>query len=353
MVQGESRPASRRLIGLITTVALVVFLLPHSAFSKQESRYEPAGPFRISNQMPLYLYYISMPPETAECVKKGRVEAEIRYDVANTIIDQHEVSTWPPSKRKYWVTIDGEVNQFTIDANYGLLDNIEVNLRIPYIIFNGGYLDSFIQNFEDTFHFKTPNARQGRGKDEFAYSIKEYNVECAPIDSPENAFGDAILGLKVRVLSEKGARPAISLRTAVKFPNLSDAELIGSKKWNGAAGIVMTKSFLKKFFLYANLDYLYIEKPDFLTIDTDSHILSLGGSLECSLTDRLGWLAQVVANTTPYPDGIPCLEQHAMIISTGFSYRFSEKVTAKFAINENTNSAAPDFGMELSIKARF
>lgn len=59
-------------------LTLYLILYPLSFSEAEEAKYQPAGPLNIRNQMPMYLFYISMPPGRAETLKKGRLSAQGR-----------------------------------------------------------------------------------------------------------------------------------------------------------------------------------------------------------------------------------------------------------------------------------
>lgn len=158
-----------RQAGNLKIILITVLWIASSALCLQaeENKYQPSGPLNIRNQMPMYIFYMSMSPDKAQTLKKGKFGIEAGYHVTNNIIRQND--PWPSSKSYseliYDITIDAEIQRFYADIKYGILDNFEIGIDVPYFAYSGGYLDGFIQNFEDTFDcITTPSGREDREK---------------------------------------------------------------------------------------------------------------------------------------------------------------------------------------------
>ncbi|MFH0732523.1 MAG: DUF3187 family protein [Candidatus Omnitrophota bacterium] len=347
-----------------TIVAFFVFLLTaHSsqptAIFAEENKYQAVGPLNVRNQMPLYLFYMSPTLDKAQTLKKGKIRVDASYHVSNIVVHQRP---WPGQQfggvtekdREWWVYVDTEVNRVDANLSYGILDDMEISLDMPYYIFSGGYLDSFIENFERSFSFiKTPNAREETEKYNYEYEIRNKGNPYIFSTSEANDFGEVSAYLKYKILDENKWVPTASLRAAVKFPTAKD-ELLGSKKFDYAAGILLDKSLFKRFFVFLNMNYIFVDKPDILSnLDVFKKEMLHGAlGLEYFLTDKTSMLFQFTANTTVYDGGVPATDHDPGVLTLGFNHNFNDKISWQIAIDENTNGAAPDFGVFTSLKIK-
>ena len=321
----------------------------------EESKFQPSGPLNIRNQMPLYMFYISMVPKEAETLKKGKLSIEGGYHVANTIIKQHD--PWPSwktySSLTYDLLIDTEVGRFYADIRYGLLDNFEVGINIPYLDYSGGYLDSFIKSFEDVFSaIKTPNARESRAKDQYRVNVVHFGQTVVDSTSEVNGLGEITLEAKYKALEETDYMPRVSLRGTLKLPTASD-EMLGSDEIDYGLGILFDKKLFDRLFLYGNFNIAFIKRPDILDkLSIDDYMLSGLFGAEFFITDKCSLILQAIGNTSVYDEGVSAMDKDGFVLSAGFNYNFNDKVSWQIAVDENTNSAAPDFGVYTGLKIK-
>jgi len=298
---------------------------------------------------------MQMAPEKAKTTKKGRYNIDTGYHVANTIIKQHD--PWPGWKPyadlTYDLLIDMEVSRFYADFKYGLLDNLELGIYIPYLDYSGGYLDGFIEGFEDAFEaIKTPNAREDRGRDQYRFKVVHYGQTVIDNSSEADGLGEIVLKAKYNITDEKDYLPALSLRGAIKLPTASD-EVLGSDEIDYGVGVLLDKKLHERVSLYANFNAVFIERPDIIDkLNVDDYILSALIGLEFFLTDRTSMILQALGNTSIYDEGVSAMDKDGVVLSLGFNHNFTENVSWQISMDENTNNAAPDFGLLTSLKIK-
>jgi hypothetical protein len=120
------------------------------------SAFAKTGPIPIRNQMPLYLFYLQMEPDKASVAKQGKLDINAGYTVSNVT-----VSCFTPVSSLYDINIDAEVSRMTLDLRYGLSEKLEAGLDVPYLSLSGGYLDEFVEGFEDTVGATTLQCASG------------------------------------------------------------------------------------------------------------------------------------------------------------------------------------------------
>jgi len=324
---------------------LIVLILAMSAnpIFAEENKFMPNGPFSVRNQMPLYTFYLAMEPDRAETLKKERFTAEAGYHVSNVIISEQDGG--------YWGFIDTEISRLYADIKYGVQDNLEIGINISYLNYSGGYLDSFIESFEDIFSsIDTPAVRDAREKNKYEFRLEHNEQKIIEDYSKPEGLSEITLKIKYKILEETEYCPTLSLRSALKLPSAS-ADLLGSEKIDYGFGILADKQLSDRLFMYANFNLIFIQKPDILDeLNMENYMLSGLLGLEFFLTNRTSMVFQAAANSSVYKEGVSSMEKDAAVLSFGFNHNFNDKISWQIAIDENTNSAAPDFGIFTSLK---
>ena len=327
----------------------------YDADDEEELFIESSGPVPIRNQMPLYLFYLQMAPERASVTERNKFLVNADYTVSNVT-----VSAFTPASSLYEIQIDAEVHRITVDLRYGIYDNLEIGLEIPYIGMCSGYLDDFVEGFEDGIGARTPRSRERQGSNEFDYMVKYDNRHLIKEKSSKKGLGDVSLNAKYQILKESWYNPwpNISLRSAVKFPTATESDLVGSGEMDYGVGLLIDKNFFERFFLYLGGNVVFIEKPGVLDIlDIDDKIYSYMLALEYFFTERFSVVTQVTGNTTPYPESSTNpLDNDAHDYLLGVNYRLKERsdISWRFAVVENISAASsPDVSFYTGLNWEF
>ena len=314
-----------------------------------------SGPITIRNQMPLYLIYLQMEPDKANVIEQNKFDINADYTVSNIT-----VSCFTPVSSLYNINIDAEVSRFTLDLRYGIYENTEVGLEVPYISLSRGYLDGFVEGFESTVGATTPRSRTRQGSYNFNYSFIYNNQNLIKRTNASDGLGDVVLKAKYQISEEDvhGFWPNASFRTAVKLPTGEKASLLGSGELDYGFGLLLDKTFSEKITVYAGCNLVIIKKPSFFSVlNLKQNIVSGIIGAEYLLTQRFSLVAQVTGNTTPYPaSGTNALDENAFDVGLGFNYLWKEKqnVSWHFAFTENINSASsPDVSLNTGWKVGF
>lgn len=338
-------------------VFIFLFFIKGVAFaysSSEENFSKNSGPITIRNQMPLYLFYLQMIPDKAEVLARNKFVINADYTVSNIT-----VSAFTPGTSLYDIEIDLEVSRLNLDLRYGVYDNLEIGMELPYISLSRGYLDGFIETIEDGIGARTPRSRQRQGSYEFDYSFRYNGKYLIQEKHSSEGLGDMVLNAKYQLLKEDARLiPNISIRSAIKFPTAKKDDLLGSGELDYGVGLLLDKGFFDRFFIYAGANVSAIEKPSFLSdIGLKNEIYSGMLALEYFFTKRFSFVAQVSGNTTPYPssDTTP-LDNDAYELGLGVNYA-SEKedgVSWHFAFTENIKTASsPDASFHTGLNWKF
>ncbi|MDP2912167.1 MAG: DUF3187 family protein [Candidatus Omnitrophota bacterium] len=334
----------------IVAAAIVVFLTLFPSFVLAKS-----NPIQIRNQMPLYLFYLQMEPDSASVMEQNKFDIKADYTVSNVT-----VSCFTPVSSLYNINIDAEVSRITLDFKYGIYENTEVGLEIPYLSLSRGYLDEFVKGFEDTVGATTPRSRLKQGSYNLNYSFIYNSQDLINTKNASDGLGDIVLKVKYQMLEEDrfGLMPNVSFRAAVKLPTGEKRSLLGSGEMDYGFGALLDKTFSERVTVFAGCNFIIIEKPDFFSVlNMKRNMVSGVIGVEYLLNQGFSLVAQVTGNSTPYPSsGTNALDESAIDVGLGLNYIWKEKqnVSWHFAFTENFNSAAsPDVTFNTGWKVGF
>jgi len=298
----------------------------------------------------MYLFWYFFPQEKAQVAEQKKFAAVFDYTVSNIVVDK--VTT--PSE-EYIVRMDMEVNRYNLNLKYGALEKLEVGLEVPYLVMSKGYLDSFVENFEDAVGATAVGARKRTGKYRFNYEVIHNDKKLINTQEPPDGIGDIALSTKYMIIDEMAASPRVSVRGALKFPTASKSEYLGSGKFDYGAGLLLDKSF-NRLFTYFNLNAVFINKPDFLKeMGIKNYIISGMLGLEYCFTERFSTILQGTLHSTPYPPtGTDPLENPGGEAALGLNYQFTANSNWHIAVVENVYAdSTPDVTFQLGGKVKF
>ncbi|MCX5716006.1 MAG: DUF3187 family protein [Candidatus Omnitrophica bacterium] len=331
-------------------IAAVIALLGLAPRGFAYERVNPAGPMPIRNQMPLYLFWYSFSQDKADVLKGKKFVATFDYTVSNVIVDKVTTPT-----EEYIVRADMEVTRLNCDIKYAFLERFEASLEVPYLILNRGYLDTFVEHFEQAIGATAVGARRRADKDQFNYQVIHNNDYLIDTQRSSAGLGDIALALKYMLLEEMNGLPRISARAAVKFPTASKKDYLGTGKIDYGIGILADKSF-GRFFTYLNLNSVFIQKPDFLSeLNIKNYILSGMLGLEYCFTERFSGILQGTLASTPYPKtGTDPLDNKAGEAGLGLNYQLTMNSNWHIAVVENLFAdSTPDVTFQLGGNIKF
>lgn len=313
-------------------------------------KFWPKGPFSIRNQVPLYLIYYFFPQESARVVDSNNLTVSFDYTVSNIVVDKVTTPT-----EEYIIRMDMEVNRFNLNLRYGLFDRMEMSLEIPYLVLSEGYLDAFVEEFEDLIGATSVGARRRTDRGRFNYNVRHNNRDLVKLIMPVDGIGDIVVGGKLMLFNEKRIRPAVSIRSALKFPTASEDVYLGNGGYDFGIGVLLDKSF-GRFFVYFNLNVVYIAKPNYFEeFDMEDYILSGLFAIEYCITEKTSVGIQATWNSTPYPHtGTDPMDNDAIEVALGFTYDFGKNVSWHFVVVENTYAdSSPDVTFQTGYKLIF
>lgn len=187
------------------------------------------APFATSNQSPFVQVYGLPAAQSADLTAAGRFNAGFQFDVSNNFTINN--------KGGEDISIDGETYRANLRLRYGLTDDIEVGIDIPYLSHSGGGLDRFIENWHDFWQLPD-GGRPDYPRDQLDFSYRNNGQSLAAVTESQGGIGDVSLGLGYQLSATEKRQWA--LRTSLKLPTGDAGQLLGSGSTDIAAGINFT-----------------------------------------------------------------------------------------------------------------
>lgn len=187
-------------------------------------------PFRTTNQSPLVMIH-PIPAESSSVITpKGRLLSALTLDIANS----YSLST----SANEGILLDGESSRWTLSTRYGVTDSVEVGIELPWIIYGGGFLDSFIIGWHDAFGLPQ-GGRKAAPDNRIRYSYVNSGRQTLLMDSSASGLGDVVLTSGVKLYEEKSraAHDTLALRSTIKLPTGDSGNLLGSGATGGTLSL--------------------------------------------------------------------------------------------------------------------
>jgi hypothetical protein len=178
-------------------------------------------PFKTFNQQPTLQVYGLPLDSSAVITPQGRLNVALVEDLASSYRNNSSASEQ--------LVFDGESYRTTLAIKYGIDDRFDVGLNIPYILYGGGFLDSFIIGWHDTFGMPQ-GGRDIAPKGAINYSYRQNGVDKLTMNRSGSGVGDISLtgGVKLYATADAGSRKNVALRGDLKLPTGESGALRGS-----------------------------------------------------------------------------------------------------------------------------
>jgi hypothetical protein len=224
-----------------------IFCLAILSFSPDASSEEftPKGPLTMRNQNPLYLQFLNIKPTRAVTIPKNSVSFRVDNEYSNTFERGLGGNT------ELFLDMESLRTSFNIDV--GIYDNMDAGIEIPFLSFDTGFLDNFIQEYHKAFGFLN-GGREGVANGGFNYRFLEGENAIYNVGMEDFGLGDITLKFKHNFWEEKKLAPAVAWLFNFKLPTGSPEDGTGSGEPDFGFGTAFEKSY-QRWHGYLNLAY--------------------------------------------------------------------------------------------------
>lgn len=308
-------------------------------------------PFNTFNQSPLVQIYGLPHDRGADIVPTGKFRISMNQDLSSNYTvknSSHEQ-----------ITLDGETYRLAFAARYGVAPRWEVGIEIPYLFQGGGFIDSFVINWHNTFGLPQ-GGRDNAPRDRMSYRYSKDGVQKLRVEQAGSGIGDMSLtsGFSMYENSDDKAHDQLALKAALKLPTGDSSSLRGSGGTDfmlQLCGSMTNYSEWGSLGVYGSAGALAMSKGDVLR-NQHNQLAGVG-------TVGIGWgpaswisfKVQLNGNTPLYRDSsLAELSKSSLLLVLGGALKFPGEYLLDIGVAEDLAvGSAPDVGFHLGLSKRF
>ncbi len=279
--------------------------------------------------------------------RSGR--GQVTFDL---ISNSSEISTANES-----LVFDGETYRIALSGDYGIGTGLELGFDLPLLSHQGGFLDSFIEGWHDTFGLPQ-GTRDQTTANQLEYSYTRQDGQSFGLQSDSSGIGDLSLRGAWQLLRDDNRKRALALRVALKLPTGSTEKLTGSGSTDltlWISGEQRLRTNAGQLFLYGGGGGLISSDGDLLA-DQRRNLVGFV-SLGCGWQPwtRLGLQLQFDGHSPFYREStLEEISDFAGQLAIGGSLALGEQTVLELAVVEDIIVAtAPDVVFHLALRQLF
>lgn len=291
-------------------------------------------PLASRNQFPVSLMFVSLAPESASSLSRGRTRLNIDFDYSNIITGQETEDEF--------LYLDLEYLRTNVVVQYGLPANMEIGASFPFYVYYGGFLDGFVGGFHELLGL--PNFLRGQ-TDNGLTRYEFVNGASSPFlgDEAVTAAGDMTVHFKKTLFENQ--RYAFAARSDVKFPTGNPKTLSGSGAMDAGIGIAFDR-ITERWGFYSNANYHFLGQPD--TFSVKNFFSSMVG-FDLRLKSRLTAHLQFDHAQSFVESELPLFNEAAQQVALGLRWRYSDRFVYEWRFVEDLSKPSPDFTFSFQI----
>ncbi|MGE0641579.1 MAG: DUF3187 family protein [Thermoanaerobaculia bacterium] len=366
MTAGISARRGRRSTAVLALFIAAAAAVPAGA---EIDRYLiDTGPLRIRDQFLPGLGYLGFDPVSADILSPGEWQLDFVVTASNSFAHSIEIeralearpdrsglgleelrAIQPDHAGHGLFYLDGEHTRWAVAARRGIGHGLQVEIVVPVIRIDGGFLDSTIEGFHDTFSLGQAG-RLGAPRGRFGAYVRSGDQEVYLDRSPGTALGDIVLGVRYDL---RRSRPAPKLELAIeglaKLPTGDVDRLTSSGSADFGAQLLGTRYF-RGSCLHFSLGAAYLGPHELYDLDPQT-IVSGMLAWEIALGGKTTGLVQATVSQSPFKDLSSAeIRSASTQLTAGVKHAFGRNVLF-LGVTENlanfNNSA--DIGLHIGV----
>ncbi|MFQ5524868.1 MAG: DUF3187 family protein [Thermoanaerobaculia bacterium] len=349
---------------------LVGLVLVFASRAPAAEDFEFTGPLRLSDQFLLTGGAMPVEPLPLDLLEAGSWQAEVMVSMANTFARSESVQRALEARtERLPVTpeflarveresengeplffIDGESLRTELRLRRGLGNGLELEVRLPFLEIQGGWMDGLLEEFHDVAGFDQ-DGRLGVPKDQRAVFLQLEEGDLLRDPKQSLDLADPLLAIRGQRRLAKNERRLI-WDAAIKLP-LGDDERFGSSGSVDVAGQAQVSRCKRRSCRFAALNLRYLGEWKLLGLG-ERLIPGIYAGWERRWR-RVSWVVQLMIAGSPL-DGIRIEDLHSEIwqLSGGLQWRLG-KYGMTAAVTENVAhfENGPDLTLHWAVRRGF
>ncbi|MEJ2532636.1 MAG: DUF3187 family protein [Halioglobus sp.] len=249
------------------------------------------------------------------------------------------------------VLLDGETRRFALQARYGLAEDWELELEVPWLRHSGGELDDLIDSWHDLWGMPD-GGRSAAPADRLRYGYRGDGGQFL-LEDDVSGLGDISLSLHHTFYRDDEA--AASVAVGYKFASGEERDFLGSGGDDVYAVLRFSSGMLQDLPLrwHGQLGYLRAGASDLLKPLQERDLWFAGLTLDWAIAPTWSLLAQVDSHAAPLDSELTALGDDAVFLTLGARWRFAQEWAVDVSFIEDIRvETAPDITFQASLRYR-
>lgn len=273
--------------------------------------------------------------------EQGRFAAALHSSIASHYMND--------ANSDEFLNLDGETLRFALDLRYGLAENLDIQLEVPWLDHSGGELDGLIDDWHD-FWGMSDGGRSEVPRDLLDYRYATPQGNFGLVDDA-SGLGDLNLSLNYVFYRDKASAMGVAL--GYKFGTGDADDFTGSGADDAWIAVRFTGKQLSDLPLvwHGHAGYLYAGDGDLTEDYQENNLWFAGLSLEWRFGQYWSTLVQFDSNAAPLKSDITGVGDEAYMATVGLRRDFGRHWSADFSVVEDIGvETAPDVTFQFSVR---
>ena len=356
---------TRKPVVLVTFTVLLSLLLPASNVLALEPWRNK--PLPSSNKNPLVQVH-DIPEATGVLtIPKDQFQWSSVFDMAS-ISSEDPNSLLPTNgQNSESLLLDGEIYRAAFKLRYGLSEQSDLSITLPFIAHSGGFADNAISGWHDIFGLPDGN-RASRPDNSLDYRYQRNGQNLIEINQSTKGLGDIRLDYRYRInndsndndndndndINNTGNSQIKSLiQMGVKLPTGNQDHLTGSGATTLSTSIQLAQTHIanaKDWSWHASAGALWISGGGLLNSIKNDWVFYGSGGINWQATDNIALKIQLESHSAIYNSSTEELGNTTGQLVIGLSAKISPSTVVDVYFTEDVVlHSSPDIGIGLAI----
>jgi hypothetical protein len=300
-----------------------------------------ADPLYVKNLSPV-TGLLGLPSQrTADTLDGGTLSGALHTSIANHYVTDGDVDEF--------LNLDGETVRVALELRYGVADDWELQVEVPWLDHSGGELDSLIDDWHD-FWGMSDGGRPNVDNDllDYQYATPDFGFR---LQDDSSGLGDISLSLTRPFYRRQDA--VASLVLGYKLGTGDEDDFLGSGADDAFVALRFSGHHLSGLPLswHGQAGYLRAGDSDLLDDTQDQNLWFAGLALDWQLAANWSLIAQFDSNGAPMDSDLKGVGGDAFLFTAGGRWRFARHWALDISVIEDIRVAtAPDVTFQASLR---
>ncbi len=255
------------------------------------------------------------------------------------------------SSASEYLNLDGETARIAFELRYGLAQDWDVQLEVPWLKQSGGNLDSAIDNWHD-FWGMSDGGRSSVPRDVLDYRYVSPDAQFSLQDG-DSGIGDISLALSHAFYRDRDS--AVSATLGYKAGTGDEDDFLGSGADDVYLALRVSGAQLSDLPLtwHAQAGYLRAGDSDLLDGAQEQNLWFAGLAVDWRVAHNWSVIAQVDGHAAPLQSDLTGVGEDAVLGTLGARWYFAPQWSVDFSVVEDIRvETAPDVTFQGSLRYR-